>query len=131
MQFTTTSLSLALAATAVHAAAILSPRVLTNVAQVRLYSDAACGQDGNQGEWTVRNSTGELNFCNVLPALPAGGQYLSIVEQGATTDPAFAGCETIVYTDAACSLGATTLVLDVCVDVPAAGEAWESFEVQC
>lgn len=137
MQVSHLTLSLAAALTA-HASPLLHSRADYNIAQIRLWSAPGCpGGTDNQGEWTVHNETGEINTCLALPASAAADdgralRYLSIEEQYASSDPAWANCTTTLYTDAACAVGATVLALEVCADAPAeAAEGWGSFEVAC
>lgn len=117
-------------AATVQSSAVLSKRATYNVVGLRLYSVPDCAQIGNQGEWTIHNTTEDLNTCLVMTP-PPSARYLSIVEQVGPSDPAFENCTTTVYTDTACTLGGAVLLLDACVDAPDTSDGWNSFEVVC
>ncbi|KAJ5703649.1 hypothetical protein N7493_011574 [Penicillium malachiteum] len=89
----------------------------TRYVQLRLYSDADCGQDGNLGELGVYGDY--VNKCNAF------GDY---TVESVRFEAAINNCTVSVYTDDACQAGAQGVALDTCLS---SSTQYGSYQVFC
>ncbi|KAJ6008112.1 hypothetical protein N7540_012088 [Penicillium herquei] len=118
MHFTTlltSTLALAMSTSAAPTPVPATPEN-TRYAQLRLYSDPDCGQDGNLGELGVYGDY--VNKCNAF------GDTVESVRFEASIN----NCTLSVYTDQSCQAGAQNVALDTCLS---GSTQYGSYQVFC
>ncbi|KAJ5720831.1 uncharacterized protein N7483_008765 [Penicillium malachiteum] len=117
MHFTTLLTSTLALAMSISAAPTPATPANTRYVQLRLYSDPACGQDGNLGELGVYGD--DVNKCNAF------GDY---TVESVSFEYAINNCTVSVYTDQSCQAGAQSITLDTCLSENA---QYGSYQVFC
>ncbi|KAI0123640.1 hypothetical protein BJ170DRAFT_90349 [Xylariales sp. AK1849] len=99
------------------------------LAQFRVFSDTGCS-NLNEGFYTVDQD--QSNQCNSFT--DSGIPYVSIRLED--LEPAAAGCELILYSDATCLVNATNATLGTCNNAPGekvgvSAPTWNSWQLVC